>query len=103
MGKFFLRFFLLLLITTISLLIYLSYFGIETDKFDDLIKNKTDEVSRYIKLGFPITKIYIISFWQLFSPHYIILKKLNNMANYIITVYRESRYFITLWECIIFY
>ena len=59
MGKFFLRFFLLLLITTISLLIYLSYFGIETDKFDDLIKSKTNEVSRYVKLGFQKTKIHL--------------------------------------------
>ena len=59
MGKFFLRFFFLLLITTISLLIYLSYFGIETDKFDDLIKSKTNEVSRYVKLGFQKTKIHL--------------------------------------------
>ena len=41
MGKLLLRFFLLLLITTISILIYLSYFGIKTDKFDNLIKRKS--------------------------------------------------------------
>ena len=40
MGKFFYRFILLLLITIVSFIIYLSNFGINTDKFDDLIKNK---------------------------------------------------------------
>ena len=40
MGKFFLRLFVLLLITIVSLTIYLSYFGVNTDKFDDLIKTK---------------------------------------------------------------
>ena len=42
MVKFFLRLFLLLLIIIASLIIYLSYFGIKTDKFDDLIKNKVN-------------------------------------------------------------
>ena len=37
MAKFFSRFLLLLLITVVSLIIYLSYFGINTDKFDNLI------------------------------------------------------------------
>ena len=57
MGKFLLRFFLLLLITSISSIIYLSYFGIETDKFDGLIKNKANEVNQNVKLGFQKTKI----------------------------------------------
>ena len=50
MGKFFLRLFVLLLITIVSSTIYLSYFGIETDKFDSLIKNKANEVNKYVKL-----------------------------------------------------
>ena len=59
MGKFFLRFFLLLLITTFSLIIYLSYFGIETDKFDHLIKNKVNKVQQHVKLEFQKAKIHL--------------------------------------------
>ena len=59
MGKFLLKFFLLLLITIVSLAIFLSYFGLETNKFNDLIKNKANEVNRYVKLEFQKTKIYL--------------------------------------------
>lgn len=59
MGKFLLRFFLLLLIISVSSIIYLSYFGVETDKFDGLIKNKTNEVNQNVKLGFRKTKIHL--------------------------------------------
>ena len=59
MGRFFSRFLLLLLITVVSLIIYLSYFGINTDKFDDLIKNKASEVNQYVKLEFKKTKIHL--------------------------------------------
>ena len=59
MGKFFSRFLLLLLVTVVSLIIYLSYFGISTDKFDDLIKNKANEVNQNVKLEFQKTKIHL--------------------------------------------
>ena len=59
MGKFFTRFFVLLLVTIFSLTIYLSYFGISTDKFDDLIKNKANEVNQYVQLEFRKTKIHL--------------------------------------------
>ena len=59
MGKFFLRFFLLFLIIIVSLTIYLSYFGISTDKFDNIIKNKANEVNQYVKLEFLKTKIHL--------------------------------------------
>ena len=59
MGKFFLRFFFLLLIIISSLIIYLSYFGVKTDKFDDLIKTKANEVNRHVKLEFQKTKIHL--------------------------------------------
>ena len=59
MGKFFLNFLFLLLITITLLIIYLSYFGIKTDKFDHLIKNKANEVNQYIKLEFKKTKIHL--------------------------------------------
>ena len=59
MGKFFSRFFLLFLIIIVSLIIYLSYFGISTDKFDNIIKNKANEVNQYVKLEFLKTKIHL--------------------------------------------
>ena len=59
MGRFFLRTLFLLSLTVVSLIIYLSYFGINTDKFDDLIKNKANEVNRYVKLEFQKTKIHL--------------------------------------------
>ena len=59
MSKFFLRFFLIVLIVSISAIIFLSYFGIETDKFDGLIKSKANEVNRYITIGFQKTKIHL--------------------------------------------
>ena len=59
MSKFFFRFFLLILIIAVSAIIFLSYFGVETDKFDGLIKGKANEVNRYIKIGFQKTKIHL--------------------------------------------
>jgi len=58
-GKFFLRFFLIVLIVAVSAIIFLSFFGIETDKFDGLIKSKANEVNKYVKLEFQKTKIHI--------------------------------------------
>lgn len=59
MGKFFLRFFLLVLIIIASATIFLSYFGLETGKFDSLIKNKSSEINQHVKLEFQKTKIYL--------------------------------------------
>ena len=59
MGKFFLRFFLLVLIAGGSAIIFLSYFGLETDKFDSFIKSKANEVNENVKLEFNKTKIYL--------------------------------------------
>ena len=58
-GKFLLRFFLLVIITFVTLIIYLSYFGIETDKFDTLIKNKANDFNKNVKLDFNKTKIHL--------------------------------------------
>ncbi|SVB02815.1 uncharacterized protein METZ01_LOCUS155669, partial [marine metagenome] len=58
MVKFFLRFFLLVLIFVVSAVIFLSYFGLETDKFDSFIKSKTNEVNENVKLDFNKTKIH---------------------------------------------
>ena len=59
MVKFFLRFFLLVLIFVVSAVIFLSYFGLETDKFDSFIKSKTNEINENVKLDFNKTKIHL--------------------------------------------
>ena len=59
MGKFFLRFFLSVLIVIVLATIFLSYFGLETDKFDSLIKNKSSEINQHVKLEFQKTKIHL--------------------------------------------
>ena len=59
MGKFFLRFFLIVLIFSVSIIIFLSYFGLDTNRFDNLIKNKTNEINQNVKLEFQKTKIYL--------------------------------------------
>ena len=59
MVKFLLRFFLLTLVTLIIIIIFLSYFGLETDKFNDLIKNKANEAHEQVKLEFKETKIHL--------------------------------------------
>ena len=59
MVRIFTRFLFLILITLISIIIYLSYFGIETDKFNSIIKNKANEVAKNAKLEFQNTKIHI--------------------------------------------
>ena len=58
MIKFLLKFLFFLLIIISSFIFFLSYFGIETNKFDSLIKEKSNEVNENIKLEFNSTKIY---------------------------------------------
>ena len=48
MGKFFLKSFVILLVIFFSLTFYLSFFGIETNKFDTLIKGKANEVNENV-------------------------------------------------------
>ena len=59
MGRILFRFFILLLVITFSFVIYLSYFGIETNKFDSLIKEKANKVNENVKLEFNRTKIHL--------------------------------------------
>ena len=59
MFKFLLKFFSVILIVIISIIIFLSYFGLETNKFDSLIKNKANEVNKNVKLDFYKTKIHL--------------------------------------------
>ncbi len=57
MGKYLLRFFIFLLVIISFLIIYLSYFGIETDKFDSLIKDRANKINHNVKLEFNKTII----------------------------------------------
>ena len=59
MGKFLVRIIFLILITIGISVIYLSYIGINTDKFDYIIKSKANEVNKNIKLDFKETKIHL--------------------------------------------
>ncbi len=59
MYKIISRFFIFLLVPTISFIVYLSYFGIETDRFNSLIKGKANEVNKFVKLEFYKTKIHL--------------------------------------------
>jgi len=59
MLKFVIRFLIVLFIVSIASIAYLSYFGIETNKFDNLIKNKTNSITQYAGLDFENTKIHL--------------------------------------------
>ena len=59
MIKFLLKFLFLLFVFLISVTVYISFFGIETDKFNNLIKEKANKVNRYVKLEFNKTKIHL--------------------------------------------
>ena len=59
MIKFFSRFFLITSFIILIFIIFLSYAGIETGKFDKLIKTKSNNVNKHVKLEFNKTKIYL--------------------------------------------
>ena len=59
MKKFFLSFFLIVLVSIAATVIFLNYFGLETNRFDTLIKSKANEINQNVKLEFQKTKIYL--------------------------------------------
>ena len=59
MFKFFYKFFLIFLITVSFLIIFFTYFGVETSRFDALIKSKANDINRFVKLDFKNTKIHL--------------------------------------------
>ena len=59
MVKFLFKTVLILLSILVVLSLYLSFFGIETKRFDDLIKNKVNDVNQNVKLEFNKTKIHL--------------------------------------------
>ena len=74
MGKVFLKFFIGLLVIILFFTLYLSFFGIETNKFDPLIKDKANQVNQNIKLEFNKTKIHL-------NPKELNLVVKNNQIN----------------------
>ena len=52
MKKIIFSFLILLVVIAGSFILFLSYIGLETSKFDYLIKNKVNEVNKKIKVGF---------------------------------------------------
>jgi len=59
MNKFLLKFLTIFFVIIFFLLTYLSYYGIETSKFDNLIKEKTNKINKNVKLDFKSIKIYL--------------------------------------------
>jgi len=59
MGKLITRTLLIILTILIFLTFYVSYFGLETNRFDNLIKNKTNEINKNISLDFSSIKIHL--------------------------------------------
>ncbi len=59
MYKFFLRFFIFFIVVIVLFTVYLSYFGIETNRFNSLIKNRANEVNKHVQLEFQKTKIHL--------------------------------------------
>ena len=59
MFRFLSKFLVLIFFLIFILIAYLSYFGLETNRFDDLIKNKANKVNQNIKLEFSKVKIHI--------------------------------------------
>jgi len=59
MFKFLIKFLLTLVSIIILFIIYMNYVGVETSKFNDLIKKKTNDLRKEVKLEFKNTKIYL--------------------------------------------
>ena len=57
--RLFFKFFLLISIVLFLIIIFLSYVGFETDKFDSLIKNKSNTIHNNVKIEFNKTRTYL--------------------------------------------
>ena len=59
MGKFLTKFIALIFSILVIAIVYLSYVGIETNKFDEIIKDEANKFNKNIKLDFNKTKIHL--------------------------------------------
>jgi|TARA_B110000438_G_C15815444_1_gene651735 hypothetical protein len=57
--KLFFKFFLFLLVISSSIIIFLSYVGYKTDRFDLLIQKKSNKLNNYVKIEFNKTRTYL--------------------------------------------
>ena len=59
MGRILLKFFLIILFLITLGTLALSYFGLETNRFDNIIKSKTNEINKNVRFDFNKTKIHL--------------------------------------------
>ena len=83
--RFFLKFFLFLFIIIFSVVIFLTYVGFETDRFDVLIKSKSNVLNNNVKIEFNKTRSYLDIrnlkiLTQLQNPKIIIKNKQINLS-----------------------
>ena len=77
MKKFILSVFLLFLISFVGLIFYLSFYGYETDKFNDVIKSEIQKSEKNINLDFEkvsILSVRILICW--------VFRSLNDLPKY---------------------
>ena len=56
MTRFFIKFLLILFTIIVIVVGYLSIFGLETNKFNNLIQSKANSVNQHVKLNFDSSK-----------------------------------------------
>ena len=59
MGRILLKFFLIILFLITLGTLALSYFGLETNRFDNIIKSRTNEINKNVRFDFNKTKIHL--------------------------------------------
>ncbi len=59
MTRFFIKFLLILFTIIVIVVGYLSIFGLETNKFNNLIQSKANSVNQHVKLNFDSSKIHL--------------------------------------------
>ena len=59
MSRFVIKFLIATLLIIIMVISYLSFVGIETDRFDNIIKKEANKINVNVKLNFKKTKIHI--------------------------------------------
>ena len=97
MIKFFIRFFIIILLVLFTTVLFFSYYGLETDKFDGIIKKKTNEINNNVKLEFNTTKIYLNLpelkiILKLKNPKFLLKNKEFNLSKFDLSLYLKSFY-----------
>ena len=90
--------FLLILSILFLIIIYITYIGIETNKFNNLIKKQSNEINKFVKLDFDKTKIFINPMElnlavKLSNPKILIKKNIIILSN--LNLYLPLKSFLT--------